>query len=170
MDLIGALIECGAVKFGDFTLKSGRRSQYYIDIKVAETKWEILNEICDRILPFVYGNKLAGVELGAIPIVVGVALKSNKDYIIIRKERKDYGTARRYEGTIERGDKFTIIEDVVTTASSVLRAAEIIEEEGGIVENIVAVVDREEGGRENIENRGYEFNAIITVEELLKRR
>jgi len=118
----------------------------------------------------VYGDKLAGVELGAVPIVVGTALKAGKDYIIIRKERKDYGTARKYEGSIEEGDEFTIIEDVVTTASSVLRATEIIEEEGGIVKNIVAVVDREEGGRENIEAKGYKFDAIITAKELIKRK
>lgn len=169
MDIVDKLIDCGAIKFGEFILKSGRKSKYYVDIKIAETNWQILDEICNMIVPLLKGDKLAGMELGAVPIVVGTALKSKKNYIIIRKMKKEYGTERRYEGIIEKGDRFTIIEDVTTTGSSVLEVIKVIEDENGVVERVIAVVDREEGGKENITSHGYDFISLIRASEILKR-
>lgn len=169
MDIIDKLIGCGAIKFGEFILRSGKKSNYYVDIKIAETHWQILDEICSMIVPYVMGNKLAGMELGAVPLVVGTALKSKKDYIIVRKEKKEHGTEKRYEGQIATGDRFTVIEDVTTTGGSVLEVIRVVEENGGFVENVISVVDREEGGRKNIEDRGYKFISLIRASEILKR-
>ncbi len=162
------LIECGAVRFGEFTLASGKRSNYYVDIKMASTKHEILNMMGDLLSSHVKGELLAGVELGAVPLVAITAVKSKRDYLIIRKERKKHGTAGLIEGEFQRGQVVDIIEDVVTTGKSVIRAAKILRDEGLIVKRVICVVDREEGGRENLEKEGIELISLLKARDLMQ--
>ena len=161
------LIECGAIKFGDFILTSGKRSSYYIDIKKASTKAKILELMGDMLAEKVKGDLLAGVELGAIPLVVVTALKTGRNYLIIRKEVKSHGTRKMIEGEYEKGQVVDLIEDVVTTGKSVLRAIKILRDEGLIVKRVICVVDRDEGGKENIERENIEFISLLNAKELL---
>jgi orotate phosphoribosyltransferase len=166
MSLREMLEECGAIQYGHFVLASGKESSYYVNVKKAVTRPWILKEIARQMAPRVVG-KIAGVELGAVPIAVAVSLETGREYVIIRKEAKSYGTGRRIEGDIAQGEEFTIVEDVVTTGGSVVKAIGALREAGARVAKVVAVVDRQEGGREAIEAEGVEFEALITAEELL---
>ena len=164
------LIECGAVRFGEFTLASGKKSSYYVDIKKASTKHEILDLMGEMLASHIRGDLIAGVELGAVPLAAITAVKAKKDYLIIRKEKKGYGTSKLIEGDYEEGMTVDIVEDVVTTGGSVLRAIRILRENGLVVNRVICVVDREEGGRENLEREGVELISLITASELLQGR
>ncbi len=161
------LVECGAIKFGDFTLASGKKSKYYIDIKKASTKHEILEIMGELLAEHVKGDIIAGVELGAVPLAAITAVKSKRDYLIIRKEKKGYGTSKLIEGDFEKGMTVDIVEDVVTTGGSVLRAVKILREMGLKVNRVIAVVDREEGGAETLNENNVELVSLIKARELL---
>ncbi len=160
------LVESGAIKFGDFTLASGKKSKYYVDIKKASTKYEILEMMGEMLANHVKGELLAGVELGAVPLVAITAVKSKRDYLIIRKEKKGYGTSKLIEGEYEAGKEVDIIEDVVTTGGSVLRAIRLLRDAGLKVNRVICVVDREEGGKENLEKEGVELISLVKAHEL----
>jgi len=147
MKLAEILRSVGAVKHGDFVLSSGKRSSIYIDIKQAVTKAEILDLIAEKMEKLVRElefDKIACIELGGVPIAVALSLKTKKDLVIFRKERKDYGVEEDKIGEINEGERFLIVEDVITTGRSVRRVVERIERGGGVVAGIVAVVDRQE--------------------------
>ena len=161
------LIESGAIEFGDFILASGKRSKYYVDIKKASTKVDVLKRMAEEIARHVKGDILAGVELGAVPLTVAAALETGKDYLIIRKGKKEYGTGKMIEGDFEKGMLVDIVEDVVTTGGSVLRAINILREAGLRVERVICVVDREEGGKESLKKAGVELISLVKASELL---
>lgn len=165
-ELSRKLLESGAIKFGDFTLTSGKKSKYYVDVKDAATHPGILNLVAKIFSGKISGTKIAGVELGAVPLLVATALSRDVDYIIIRKERK-HGTNKLMVGEVEQGEKVEIIEDVVTTGNSVLKAASYLRENGAVVEKVFCVVDREEGGRELLSENGIELNPIIRISEIM---
>ncbi len=160
------LLESGAIKFGDFTLTSGRKSKYYVDIKDAATRPELLGLIAEIFAGKTSKTKLAGVELGAVPILVATAVAKNVPYLIIRKERK-HGTGKLTIGEIEPGETIEIIEDVVTTGGSVLKAAKYLRENGAIVQDAHCVVDREEGGVELLKENGIALHPIIRISEIM---
>ncbi len=153
---------------GTFTLRSGRVSNYYLDKYMFSTQPEILRELgrmfADR-LP-AGTTKLAGAELGGIPLVSAASLASGLPCVFIRNARKDYGTARQLEGAISPEDSVVIIEDVATTGGQVLEAARIIAGEDATVAAIIATIDRQEGAREGIEQAGYTFDALFTARDL----
>ncbi len=160
-------IEKGIIKFGDFTLTSGKKSNYYIDIKEACTYPETLSEICDELAKKTIYNTVAGMELGAVPLIVGVSLKTNKPYIIIRKEEREHGTKKRVIGNIIVGNKVDLIEDVVTTGNSLLKTAVVLRNSGAIVDHALCVVDRENGGSELLKENGIKLESVKKVSELL---
>ena len=161
-ELAQLLISSGAVKFGDFTLTSGRKSSFYVDVKKASTKPEILDQIAREMSELVGNeNLLAGMELGAVPIVVALALETKKDYVILRK-------GRQIEGDFHPGEKVLIVEDVATTGGSAVRSAEILREAGLIVDRVLVVVDREEGGKESLAEIGVELLPLVRMSELKK--
>ncbi len=162
--LIRRMYEVGAIKFGDFVLSSGKKSNIYIDVKIASTYPDILSMIADAIasiLKDVEFNKIACVELGGVPIAVAVSLKMNKPLVIFRKEKKQYGLGDDRIGVILPGEVFVVVEDVVTTGKSALSAAKRVEESGGIVKEIVAVVDREEAD--------IKVKSVLKLSELINR-
>ncbi len=171
--LIEAFIEREAVMFGEFTLTSGKRSNYYINVKKLITEPDVLGLIGELILETARSlgiefDRVAGPELGAVPIATAVSLASGKPLVIVRKKPKGHGTRSRIEGTINRGDRILLVEDVTTTGGSVLKAADAVEGEGGEIAAICAVVDREEGAEENIKKAGYRFVSLVKVSELMK--
>jgi orotate phosphoribosyltransferase len=167
--LIGALKDCGAVQFGEFVLTSGKKSNYYVNLKKATTIPEVLGLITDSVAEVVGDtDKIGGPELGAVPIVVAVSLKIGKPFVIIRKKPKGHGASSHIEGDIEKGEKVVVIEDVTTTAGSLAKAIRILREAGAVVERAVVVVDREEGGRATVENENVEFVSLITATDLIE--
>ena len=149
---------------GDFILSSGRRSNYYLDKYRIETNPEILavvaDGLTDKILPET--DLLAGPELGAIPLVTAVGLKTGINFLLVRKKAKDYGTKNVVEGLYEKGQKVILIEDVLTTGGQAVTAADSLGELGLEVLKIVCVIDREEGAREAVEQAGYIFDPLLT--------
>lgn len=153
---------------GKFTLRSGRTSDFYLDKYLFSTRPEILLELGKMFAARVPENatRLAGAELGGIPLVTAASLASGLPSVFIRNQKKDYGTARQLEGRLEEDDRVVIVEDVATTGGQVLEAAKVIEESGAKVVRIIATVDRLEGARENIEGAGYAFESLFTVRDL----
>lgn len=157
-----------ALLFGEFTLRSGRKSNYYLDKYLFQTKPDILRALGERFARHVTPDitRLAGAELGGIPLVSSAAMASGKPMIFIRNQKKDYGTAKQLEGKLEPGDRIMIVEDIATTGGQVLEAAKVIEAQGGKIVRIVAVIDRQEGARENVEAAGYAFASLFTKADL----
>jgi orotate phosphoribosyltransferase len=152
---------------GDFVLSSGKKSRFYVDKYLFSTEPGLLRDLAREIstrLP-AGTRRLAGVELGAVPLVAAVALHDDLSYCIVRKSDKGYGTKNRIEGrALETGEKVVLIEDVVTTGSQVLRAAAILEEAGAEVLGIVAVLDRRD--EDSALLGGYPFGALLRIEDL----
>lgn len=162
------LVRCGAVKFGDFTLTSGRKSRYYVDVKQAATLPAVLRQIARELAGRVGGAEmLAGVELGAVPVLVATALETDLPYAIIRKGERAHGTGRSLEGPPVRGKKVIVIEDVTTTGGSVRHAVELLREEGANVDRVETVVDRAEGATEALREVGARLGALVTARDLL---
>ncbi len=155
------------MRFGDFTLTSGKKSRYYVDVKKASSRPDILKRMTlEFASSSIECDKVAGVELGAVPLIVSYSLLKGIPFIIIRKAGRGHGTKRKFEGSIEKGDRILLLEDVVTSGGSVLEAVDIIEEAGGEVVSILTVVDREEGGTEKVEKRAP-FSALVRAQDLL---
>ncbi len=163
-EALGRDLVDAAVLRGDFLLRSGARSSYYIDKYLFTTRPELLQrfatELASLIPPGV--DRLAGTVLGAIPLATALSLTSGLPMVMIRTEKKDYGTARQIEGTLEPGERVLLVEDVVTTAGAALAAVELLREAGAQVVGTVAVVDREEGGAAAFSAAGVPFQALFT--------
>jgi orotate phosphoribosyltransferase len=165
------LIDCGAVRFGEFTLTSGERSDVYIDVKRAWTDPERL-ALLARALADRAGSepRLAGMELGAVPLVVAVALLTRRPYVVLRKAAKEHGTRQPFEGDVPPGERVLLIEDVTTTGGSSVRSVEIVRAAGGTVDRVLAVVDRESGAAERLATVGVRLEALLTMSELRAAR
>ncbi|MCQ2084999.1 MAG: orotate phosphoribosyltransferase [archaeon] len=172
-DLKKALETCGALQFGDFTLASGAKSSYYIDIKKASTKPEVLGLIAKQMAAKIKEmglkpKRVGGVVLGAIPLATALSLETGIPLLMVRKEKKDHGTGKLVEGDFEKGDEVLMVEDVVTTAGSCIKAINGLREEGVIINRIFSVIDREGGGKENLAEIGVELSALVKGSDLLK--
>ena len=171
-ELTQALKDCGALQFGDFTLASGAKSSYYIDIKKASTNPRVLYLISQlmaikmqdlNIRP----DRIAGVVLGSVPLAAALSLATGIPYVMIRKEKKDHGTGKLIEGDLEAGDKVLVVEDVITTAGSSVKAIQTLREAGATVTDVISVIDREGGGRENLAEIGVDFHPLVRASELV---
>ncbi|AGB37646.1 orotate phosphoribosyltransferase [Natronococcus occultus] len=167
-DLIDALRAADAVQFGEFELSHGGTSEYYVDKYLFETDPDCLEAIAaafaERLEP---DDKLGGVALGAVPLAAATSVAADAPYVIVRKQRKEYGTSNLVEGRLEEGEEVVVLEDIVTTGTSLVEAVEALREAGATVERALVVVDRQEGGRETVEDAGLEMEALVTAEELL---
>ena len=153
---------------GEFTLRSGRKSNYYLDKYLFETQPDILRELgkmfAERIPAGV--TRIAGPELGAIALAAAASMASGKPFVIVRNQKKDYGTSKLVEGVLEDGDTVVLVEDVLTTGGQVLEAAKSLEAAGAKIDRIIGVIDRQEGARQAIEEAGYAFESLFTTDEL----
>ncbi len=171
VNLVEALVEKGALKFGDFTLTSGKKSSYYMDLKLAFTDPVLLRRVVERLIPYTTGvQRLAGTELGAVPLLVALALETDLPYVILRKKARGHGTGRAYEGEIRAGEKVLLVEDVATSGGTIQRAAEVLRGEGAQVERAVCVVDREEGAVESLREMGVGLEAVLRARDLRSER
>jgi orotate phosphoribosyltransferase len=169
-ELIQLLKECGAIKFGRFVLTSGAVSDYYIDIKKASTNPNILKKISEAMAEYAKGYDLiAGMELGAVPLVTALSLQTKIPYVIIRKEKREHGTSKQIEGGDVKDKKVLVIEDVTTSGTSVIRTINIIRQNHGKVDEVIVVVDRESGAEEKLQQIDINFIPLISVSEILKK-
>jgi orotate phosphoribosyltransferase len=160
------LVELKVVQTGDFTLASGKKSSFFVNIKRASTNPVVLREIARAMAPHVGDCKIAGMALGAVPIAVAVALETDRPYVMVRKEAKDHGTKDLIEGDVAPGDEFVIVEDVATTGGSTMRVVDALRQKGAIVEKAIVVVDREEGASALLSDRGVELIPIFKAKDL----
>ena len=153
---------------GTFTLRSGKTSQYYLDKYLFSTRPEILRELGALFAARIPAgtSRLAGAELGGIPLVSAASMASGLPCLFIRNQKKEYGTAKQLEGKLERGDRVMIVEDVATTGGQALEAAKVLREGGAEITAIISVIDRMEGARENIQAAGIVFDSLFTVQDL----
>lgn len=171
MALGDMLKACGAVKFGKFILTSGKESSFYVDIKKASTNPKILKEISKEIAKYTFGySKIAGMELGAVPIAVGASLETNLPYVIVRKERREHGTGKQIEGDLQAGEKVLIVEDVATTGSSSLKTVEYLRAAGAVVDKVIVVVDREEGAKDALKAIGIELIPLVRISQIMENK
>jgi len=153
---------------GDFVLRSGKRSKYYLDKYLFETCPDILKTLGQEFAKHL-GNDvtlIAGAELGGVALAAATAIEADKNWVIIRNSKKGYGTSKMVEGVLKKGDVVLLVEDIATTGGQVLEAAKIITEAGATVKKIICVIDRKQGAQENITNAGYKFDSIMTKEDL----
>jgi orotate phosphoribosyltransferase len=153
---------------GDFLLRSGKRSKYYMDKYLFETQPDILKALGAEFGRHVSDDVtlIAGAELGGVALAAATAMETGRPWIIVRNSKKDYGTGKMVEGRLQEGDVVLLVEDIATTGGQVLEAAKIIASAGATVKKIVCVIDRMQGARENIEGAGHVFDSIITKEDL----
>ncbi len=169
-ELIKLLKDNQVVKYGKFTLSSGKESDYYVDMKRAITDPTILSKVAEIISKKIEKqniDKIAGPALGAIPIVTAVSIASTIPMLMIRKSKKDYGTSELIEGDLHEGDRVIVLEDVTTTGNSLIKAVEAVVSNGGIVEKAYVIVDRDEGAVTNLKNEGVELEPIVSVNDFI---
>ncbi|MDH7478191.1 MAG: orotate phosphoribosyltransferase [Candidatus Bathyarchaeota archaeon] len=171
-----ALYNSGCLKFGTFKIKSGALSPYYIDLACLLSSPKELSTVVDMAAEKINGimkiekiDKLASIELKGALILPSIACKVNLPCTIVRKEDKTYGVTGRIAGAdVIRGESLLFFDDVVTEGLSKLEGIKALEIHGAHVKNVMVVVDREEGGKENLEKLGYKVHALVKVSELVE--
>lgn len=171
-DLIAALRAADAVRFGEFELSHGGTSNYYVDKYRFETDPEALTLVSEAFADELATTdaKLAGVALGAVPLVAVTAAELGRPYVIARKQTKEYGTGNRIEGKLDDCETVIVIEDIATTGQSAVDAVEALREAGATVNRVLVVVDREEGAAELLADHDVELESLITASALLAER
>jgi len=156
---------------GDFLLRSGKRSSFYLDKYLFSTRPDVLGPIGEALAATVrevapHATRLAGPELGAVPLVTAASLAGGLPFVIVRGAAKDYGTAQRLEGTIEEGESVCLIEDVVTTGGAALDALGALREAGLACDQAICVVDRQESATDAFADAGVTLTPLFTIDEI----
>jgi len=167
---LGRLLLEAAYLEGDFVLRSGKRSKYYLDKYLFETEPQVLRGIVremagmirDRLAKGAGYDRLAAPELGGVVLGAGLSLELGLPLLLVRKVAKDYGTSRRIEGRFAQGERVAVIEDIVTSGGAAIQAVEALREAGMVVEDLFCVVDREEGGQEASTRSGLILHPLFT--------
>ncbi len=168
--LCNELFKIGAVKFGEFTLKSGLLSPIYIDLRILVSYPNALRNVASELIKLtkpLHFDRIAGIPYAAIPIATAVALQGNYSMIYPRKEQKGYGTKRAIEGKFREGETILVYDDLITTGASKFEAIGPLLEAGLKVKDLIVLVDREQGGKKDVEEKGYALHSVFTISEML---
>ena len=172
MDELGVMLREHALLEGDFLLRSGRRSSYYLDKYRFETRPELLGPLGERLAAAAREHepdavRLAGPALGAVALAASASLASGLPFVIVRDSAKEYGTANRLEGPFEEGELVCVLEDVVTSGGALAEAVDALREAGLVVRNAICVVDREEGGADALARLGVRLRSLYRAGDLI---
>lgn len=173
-EAVGKALLRAAYLEGDFVLRSGRRSKYYLDKYLFETDPQVLRGVVGEMAMMIRNElargavyeRLAAPELGGVVLGAGLSLELGLPLLLVRKAAKDHGTIKRIEGRFEAGEKVALVEDIVTSGGAAIRAAEALREAGVVVDDLYCVVDREEGGTQAARESGLTLRALFTSSEL----
>jgi uridine monophosphate synthetase len=160
------------VKFGEYTLKSGIISPIYLDLRIVVSYPDLLKNIATVLIDLssqLTFDKIAGIPYTALPIASAFSLLSGNPMIYARKEKKAYGTGQRIEGVWNKGERVLIIDDLITTGDSKFEVFSVFQNAGLEVRDVVVLVDREQGGRQLLEKKGYQLFSAMTILEILDR-
>jgi len=169
--LIHKLFELGAVKFGQFTLKSGVVSPFYIDLRLTISNPKLLVGIAEAMYDKVRKNPIdlvCGVPYTALPFATAISIQHNIPMVLCRKEKKAYGTGKQVEGIFLPDQKCLLIEDVITSGQSIFETIVPLQEVGLAVTDIVVLVDREQGGKQFVESKGFRIHSICTITTIIQ--
>jgi len=167
------LIHTGALKFGVFTLSGGKLSPYYLDLRIVpsfpdafRTSIELLVK-ATKTIPII--DKIGGIPTGGLPWASVLAYSVSKPLVYVRKEVKHHGREKMVEGMLAPGDKILLVDDVITTGHNVLGALQTLRAEGGVVDQALVLVDREEGGREHLQKEGVTLHSVTRISQIAER-
>lgn len=169
-DFLLKAYELGIIKFGNFTLKSGIESPFYVDLRPLSSSPQLLKTLANNLLELVEDapfDLICGVPYAALPMGTTMSLASGVPLIIKRKENKGYGTKRMVEGVYSDGQNCLLVEDVITSGQSLLETIDEIEREGLKVTDLVVVLDREQGGINKLRDKGYRVHTLFTINEVI---
>ncbi len=162
-----------ALKFGVFKLSSGKASPYYVDLRIVPSFPDAFREICDFYGEYITSqvglknfDRIAGVPLAGIPFASQIAYNLRKPFLYVRKGVRRHGRQRRVEGILISGDRVLLVDDLVTTGLNLKKAINAIRAEGGVVTEVVALLDREEGGKEKLEKTGAKIHTLLQMREV----
>jgi orotate phosphoribosyltransferase len=167
------LFKIDAVKFGVYKLSSGKSSPYYIDLRVIPSFPDAFREICDFYAQYISDqigvknfDRIAGVPIAGIPFASQIAYNLKKPFLYVRKDLKLHGRKRRVEGVLVSGDRVLLLDDLLTTGLTLTKAVDAARAEGGVVTDVVVFLDREEGGRELLENKAVKVHFLLKISEI----
>jgi len=170
-EIVLELFAIDAIRFGEFTLKSGLSSPIYIDMRLIISYPKLLKNISRALWSLAARlnfDHICGVPYTALPVATAISLEHDIPMLLRRKEVKEYGTKKSIEGVFKLKERCLIIEDVVTSGSSILETASALEKEGIVVEDALVILSREQGGREKLKERGIFLHPLLTIFDLLK--
>ncbi len=169
-ELVTALYAIGAVKFGEFKLKSGILSPIYIDLRILVTHPPVLRltaRALAQVLDTLTFDRIAAIPYAALPIGTALALEMDRPMIYPRHEKKEHGTGRLIEGEFNAGETAVVIDDVITTGGSKIEAIQPLVAAGLNVRDVVVLIDREQGGAQELAARGYQRHAVLKLTALM---
>ncbi|MBI2842507.1 MAG: orotate phosphoribosyltransferase [Armatimonadetes bacterium] len=164
------LYHAGCIKFGEFKLKSGIISPVYVDFRVLVSNPKLLALVGEHIARKLDGlkfDRIAALPYAGLPIGIAASLAANIPMIYPRKEAKDYGTARLIEGEFKKGERIVVVDDVITDGATKIESIKPLEEAGLKVEDVVIILDREQGGRKILADAGYTLHSVTTLSEAM---
>lgn len=169
-ELASELHRIGAIRFGDFVLKDGRQSPFYVDLRVLIAHPDVLRRVASAMLERtanVAYDCIAGIPYAGLPLAVAMSLESGRPLVYPRKEAKSYGTKKLVEGVFQEGDRALVVDDVITTGGAKLEAIAPLRDVGLVVSDVVVVVDREQSGAESLAAAGLRLHSVGKISSLL---